>query len=129
MFGALLEIAGDYTQGDGILSVDIGDVLLGDGFDVLAVGGLVTLDGALEIYLIDGFLRAPGDEFWMMTYGSQTGRFSRLSGPNVGQGLALDVEHGATGITLTTVPEFATLSLLLPLGFALLAGRAKKHGR
>jgi hypothetical protein len=74
----------DYQQGtNGILRIEIGGHNPGTEYDQLVVGGNASLAGTLELHLINGFVPQPGDEFEILTCGSQTGQFSQINAPAV----------------------------------------------
>ena len=70
----------DYQQGAGAtLRIELGGYTPGTEYDQLVVGGNATLAGTLELRSINGFVPQPGDEFQVLTCGSQTGQFSRIN--------------------------------------------------
>jgi hypothetical protein len=70
-------VTGDYVQtADGTFAVELGGPPTSDDFDVLHIGGQVTLDGTLDVRLIDGFLPQVGDQFAVLTAPSRVGVFS-----------------------------------------------------
>jgi hypothetical protein len=74
----------DYQQGaNGVLRIELGGHNPGTENDQLVVGGNASLAGTLELRLINGFVPQPGDEFQILTCGSQTGQFSRINAPTV----------------------------------------------
>jgi hypothetical protein len=73
----LLTINGDYTQTAlGGLIIELGGYNPGKDYDQLAVSGTATLDGTLKVTVINGFGVKPGDDFWILTYGSVSGKFA-----------------------------------------------------
>ncbi|OSM07269.1 hypothetical protein [Magnetofaba australis] len=78
----------DFTQAaDGVLQIELGGLTAGpgtdninDGFDQVNVTGTATLDGALEIVLLDDFLPQVGQTFDIMTWGDVSGSFADASG-------------------------------------------------
>jgi len=65
-----LTINGNYQEGpNGTLIIDITGANAGE-FSVLAVTGMASLDGTLDINFLDGFTPAPGEMFPFLTYGS-----------------------------------------------------------
>jgi hypothetical protein len=93
----LLTINGNYTQtASGILNIDIGGYGAGTGYDQLAVSGSVTLDGTLNVGLINGFTPLSGDQFQIVTSGSLSGTFANS---NIDPSL-MPPNYSATGITL-----------------------------
>jgi outer membrane autotransporter protein len=107
-----LTIAGNYTQSPtGTLLIRIGGPATGQ-HDLLAVGGLATLGGALQIQQINNFRLTPGQAITFLTAGGGiNGQFSSISDPftsplfSVGLVSApgsLSVE--ATQLPLTSIP-------------------------
>jgi hypothetical protein len=86
--GGLITIHGDYTQtGTGVLAIWIGDdpnlAAMGlptfDPNPELAISGMATLDGTLKVGVINGLGVSPGDDFWILTYGSVSGAFANTT--------------------------------------------------
>lgn len=80
----MLAISGDYTQKAlGIFNVEIGGLFAAIEYDVLNVSGVATLDGSLNVNLVDlgGGLFTPkaGDSFDILTADTLSGRFSSLT--------------------------------------------------
>ena len=74
----------NYQQGaSGILRIELGGHNPGTQYDQLVVGGNASLAGTLELPLINGFVPQPGDQFQILTCGSQTGQFSQINAPAV----------------------------------------------
>jgi Ca2+-binding RTX toxin-like protein len=87
-----------FSQGSGdTLIIEIGGLTPGEGpagdtdngYDQYIVAGTATLDGELEILLINGFSPSLGQNFEIMTFGSVVGDFTTFSGYNLGGGLYL----------------------------------------
>src|SRR5262249_31017005 len=78
----ILTINGDYTQSaSGVLNIEIGGTIAATpDFDQLIISGKATLDGTLNVSLINGFTPALGNNFQFMTYGSRSGDFSFTTG-------------------------------------------------
>jgi hypothetical protein len=75
----------NYQQvASGVLLIELGGHNPGTQYDQLVVGGNANLAGTLELPLINGFVPQPGDQFQVLTCGSQTGRFSQINAPPVG---------------------------------------------
>lgn len=67
----LLSINGDYTQtAAGILNIEIGGHNPGVDYDQLMISGQATLDGTLNVSLINGFVPTSGDSFQILTAGT-----------------------------------------------------------
>jgi fibronectin-binding autotransporter adhesin len=80
----VLTVNGNYTQtAAGVLNVEIGGSLPGTQFDQLVIAGQATLDGTLNVGLINSFSPAPGDSFKILTFAGSTGGFATA---NIDQG-------------------------------------------
>jgi hypothetical protein len=93
----LLTVIGPYIQtADGTLIIQIGGPTAGDGFDQLNIIGQATLDGTLDVTLINNYTPNPGDPFQVVTFSSGTGEFSAITG----DGPLFDAQYGTDGVTL-----------------------------
>jgi uncharacterized repeat protein (TIGR01451 family) len=71
---ATITITGNYTQTTGgALTQEIGGTT---SYDKLAVGGTATLDGTLNVSLINGFIPTNGNTFPVLTFASRNGDFA-----------------------------------------------------
>ena len=94
----ILTITGNYTQGSGgTLSIKIGGAMAGTQYDQLAVGGTATLDGTLNVTLIDGFTPNSGDTFQPLSSTAESGTFASLTG----DGTMFTDSYATGGVTLT----------------------------
>jgi T5SS/PEP-CTERM-associated repeat protein len=95
-----LTIEGNYTQGGGgLLQIELASPT---SYDVLAVTGQATLDGTLEINLLDGYTPAPSHTFNFLTASSFTGNFSNVVVNTAsGQGGSFDIDVTPTGLRLS----------------------------
>jgi hypothetical protein len=59
-----------------VLSIDIGGTNPGTDFDQLAITGTATLDGTLNVALINGFVPDPGSTYVIMTFSSLSSTFA-----------------------------------------------------
>jgi hypothetical protein len=95
----IVTISGDYTQEPfGTLHVELRGTDNSDPtkpqFDQLLVDGTASLDGDLQIGLVDEFLPRLGDEFVIIIAGSRQGTFDRvLAAPGSASGLAWQVNY------------------------------------
>jgi len=88
----ILTVDGNYTQGSsGTLAIEIGGVLPGDDHDKLVVGGIATLDGTLDVTLINGFALSGDLLFDVLDFNSVVGDFTNFNLPT---GLQWDVTDG-----------------------------------
>jgi T5SS/PEP-CTERM-associated repeat protein len=100
-----LSIDGDFTQ------AAAGEVLIelasASSFDRLLVTGGVTLDGALEVSLIDGFAPQAGQSFDILDWGKTLdGGFAALNLPALAAGLRWDDAQLYTSGVLAVAPTF-----------------------
>ncbi len=101
----LLTINGNYVQtAGGTLDMEIGGTMAGTEYDQLAVSGAVTLDGTLNVALINGYERTGGGSFDLLTADSVTGSFAETNLP------ALCAQEW----TLTYEPDAVNLTAELP---------------
>ena len=80
-----INITGSYTQNSGgALNIELGGTAAGQ-FDVLAAGGGATLNGTLNVSLINSFNPTSGNSFNAVTFASRSGVFStaNTTGTNV----------------------------------------------
>jgi hypothetical protein len=97
----ILIINGDYTQTNtGILNIDLAGLSPGTEYDQLQVTGMATLDGTLNVHVLDGFFVHENDSFRVLTFASHMGNFATTTGLDLGGGLVLDPTFDASGLTL-----------------------------
>jgi len=102
-----LTIQGNYTQAvGGALQIDIGGTTAGSGYDQLIVTGVVSIDGTLQLGLINGFFPTLGESFTPLTAASVTGGFTSVTGSGLGQETELDPTYSSTAVTLTANKTF-----------------------
>jgi hypothetical protein len=102
--GALVTVSGNYAQTNtGSFGIDIGGTTTSQ-FGRMTVTGSSTLDGTLNVALVNGFTPALNNRFRFMTFTSRTGFFSTQNGLNIGGGLAFQVDQSiATALDVVTV--------------------------
>ena len=101
--GALL-VTGNLPQStNGVINIQIGGTNAGVNYDQLIVTGSATLNGALNISLVNGFRPSGGDTFEIIKYASHTGSFNNISGLDLGGGFFLEPAFGSTNLILTTI--------------------------
>jgi Tol biopolymer transport system component len=99
----ILTIDGNYTQTTtGTLTIELGGLESGSEHDQLVVFGNASLDGTLEVALVDGFMPQAGDQFQILGYDQRVGNFAVISGLDLGNGLVLVPTYTAVGLTLVT---------------------------
>lgn len=124
-----LAVEGTYTQtGSGNLLIELSGTAT-DLFDLLSATEQVTLDGELEVRLLDGFVPASSDTFTILTGASIAGRFDNaLERVQFDVG-TFDIVYGANSVSLThftPVPEPA-VGLLCGLAGLALMRRRRQH--
>jgi hypothetical protein len=124
-------IDGGYTQdATGTLAIDLGGTGAGL-FDLVEVTGDATLDGLLDVDLIDGFVPQLADTFTILTAtGTITDNGLDLlwDGPAAMQMNLVDLTGGGQALVLENVPEPGSLVLLALGGLAMLGlGRRRRH--
>jgi hypothetical protein len=100
-------ISGNYTQrADAALEIEIGGILPGQ-WDMLAIAGNASLNGALEVKLIDGFEPVLGNSFMILTTdaGNVGGPFDELILPLV-NGVGFDVVYNPKSVVLVARPAY-----------------------
>jgi hypothetical protein len=105
-----LSVTGNYIQtAAGVLNVEIGGTATG-AFDQLAVSGLATLGGTMNVHYVNGFVANPGDSFPVLTFGSRAGTsdFATENGLNPVSGQFLIPTYNSGNLTLTAKDSTAT---------------------
>jgi len=69
----------------------------------ISVSGIATLDGTLDIVLVNDFLPSVGDTFAFFTYDSRIGTFHSILGTDLSNGNKLLLDFGLNGLVLVTV--------------------------
>jgi hypothetical protein len=100
----VLQVIGSLPQStNGAINIQIGGTNAGVNSDQLVITGTTTLNGALNITLINGFQPRGGDKFEIIRYASHTGSFDNISGLNLAGGFFLEPTFGSTNVVLTTL--------------------------
>lgn len=98
----LLTINGNFTQTvDAVLEMEFGSALTG--YDRLVINGTATLDGTLNIMLLEDFATNLDDNYHILTYTDRAGEFGTINGQNIGGGLCFHARYGASGLDLWVV--------------------------
>jgi len=104
-----LRVTGAYTQtSTGSLQVELGGTSAGNPteYDQLIVTGDVSLDGTLDISLINGFMPTYNDEFrvlGVLSQGVRSGQFGTITGASIDNTMTLAPiydHNGTVGLTL-----------------------------
>ena len=114
---AILTGIGNYNQADGgHLEIQIGGTSPGPGYSQLNMSGSASLDGILDLSLIDGFHPVLGERFVILTSSDLSGMFSNETGLHEGN-VTFTVEYSPPGFlndvvleaTIAAVPEPSSL--------------------
>ncbi len=100
-----LNITGNYTQtANGTLDMVLGGTDPGT-FNQLTVTGVASLNGALDVSEIGGFVPSIGESFPILTFGSSTGAFTAYEGLAVGADVFLDPTYDVGDLTLDAIAD------------------------
>jgi len=94
----LLSVTGNFSQALGTLNIELGGTVAGTGYDQLAVGGVASLGGTLNVSLINGFNPASG-EFVIVQGGAISGAFV---GTNLPPNFSITYEANRVVLTIGT---------------------------
>lgn len=100
----ILTVNGNYTQESAAsILIELGGLISGAEYDVLALSGTAEIAGLLDVDLIDLgsglFTPSPGNSFTVLTASSLTGVFDEVSLP-ISPGVGLSVIYQAGSVTL-----------------------------
>jgi len=98
-------ITGGYNLTAGSLEIEIGGTIAGTEYDRVEVAGFATLEGTLDVSLINGFTPSLGDSFgFLMASGGFDNSFSTLNLPDLSsQSLDWELNPGGATIFLEVV--------------------------
>jgi hypothetical protein len=97
----IVNIAGDVVMSSlTAANIELGGLNVGTEYDQLNVSGAISIDGTLNVTLINGFTPAIGNTFRVLTFTSRSGEFADTTGIDLGGGLALDLVWNATSLDL-----------------------------
>jgi len=101
-----LSVTGDFTQmATATLEIEIGGGVAGTSFDLLAISGLATVAGTVEVSLWDAFVPTLGSSYVFLTAAAGIdGLFDSVACTNCGAaGIGFELFHGANFVSLTAV--------------------------
>lgn len=102
----LLTIEGnaEFTESNETI-LEIAGLVRGSEYDGIDVGGTLTLNGTLDIVLLDGFTLEAGDVFLLIQAGNLLGAFDAVNLPDIaGLQLLLDFTGNAVSLNVQAVP-------------------------
>lgn len=101
-------------QGTGTIHMELGGLVRGTQYDGLNITGTVSLDGTLNVVLINGFSPAQGDSFDLFDWITPPSSiFGSVNLPTLGGALSWDTSALYSSGVITAVPEPTTLTALL----------------
>lgn len=78
-----LNITGNFApSASSVLDIEIGGITPGTEYDQLNVSQTITMDGTVNISLINNYAPQVGDEFQILTYGARSGQFPTINDPS-----------------------------------------------
>ncbi len=110
------------------LEIEIGGHSPGTEHDQLIfTNGTVTVDGSLNITLLNGFTPELGDTFDLFDFDEVTGQFDQILLPQLSHGMAFDTRSLLTTGQLSVIPEPGTVAMLA-VGTLLVMTRRRSAG-
>jgi hypothetical protein len=93
-----------YAQNsNGSLNIAIGGLTVGKQYGQLAVANGASLNGTLNVTLINNFIPAIGASFTILTTSVRTGQFATVNGLGINGGEHFTITYNPTNVTLTVV--------------------------
>ena len=130
---ALTNVEGHLVFGDGAgVTFELAGLLPAVQHDAIHVGGHLTLDGTLEVALIDGFAPAAGQSFDLLDWGTLHGTFDHVALPALPNALQWDASSLYTSGTIcvtAAVPEPSAAALVVVATPLLLGRRRRKYAQ
>ena len=91
----------NYTQtSTGVLDVEIGGT---SQYGQLAVAGIATLGGTLNVAIVDGYFSNVGDAFRILTFGQLFDDFAAMNGLDAGGNNEFAPAYSSAALTLTVM--------------------------
>ena len=112
-----LNITGTYKQtAAGTLAIKVGGATPGTQFDQVNVSGSASLNGRLNVSLVDGFAPVIEEAFEVLNFASSSGEFSQLNSPLSGGQPQFVTTSTGTNLSLvaaTSAPDLAVSAVTL----------------
>jgi len=110
--GSTLTVSGAYTQADtGTLTIGVGGPPASGLFGKVIASGPATLDGTLDIRLVNGFGPLAGQSFPIMSFPSRSGDFDEINGLTLARVQIFEVVRGATNVTINALVDATDLAV------------------
>jgi hypothetical protein len=94
-------ITGAYSQtSTGAINIDIGGTTAGTQFDQLTISSTASLNGVLNLDLINGFVPTLTETFDILNASSVTGTFATVNGTSINSNEHFGVVYNANNVTL-----------------------------
>ncbi|MBN2294564.1 MAG: hypothetical protein JXM70_19195, partial [Pirellulales bacterium] len=91
---AELHFGGDLVLGNNAsMDIELAGNEPGDGYDVVDVSGMLSIDGELNVTFIDGFSPLPTDTFDILDFTEISGTFSQINLPSLGSHMEWDTSR------------------------------------
>jgi T5SS/PEP-CTERM-associated repeat protein len=111
---ALVTFGGNVIYGSSAtIELELGGTVRGTDYDALDVNGHLTLDGRINVVLVDGFEPQAGTVFNLFDWGAVSGAFDLINLPKINSGLGWDTSQLFTNGTLSVVVPEPTCATLL----------------
>ena len=111
-------INGNLTLGpSSVLTIEIGGLAKGSGYDWIKVNGTASLAGTLNVNSFGGFVPAVGSSFNFINFTASSGAFATV---NLPPSLNFVLASAFDGLTLTLPATSIEIAFLLSLGCAVL---------
>jgi T5SS/PEP-CTERM-associated repeat protein len=111
---ALVTFGGNVIYGSSAtIELELGGTVRGTDYDALDVNGHLTLDGRINVVLVDGFEPQAGTVFNLFDWGAVSGAFDLIDLPKINSGLGWDTSQLFTNGTLSVVVPEPTCATLL----------------
>src|SRR5207302_922399 len=97
----ILSFDGNFVQSAaGRLNIEINGTTAGTDYDQLAINGTATLDGTLNVALLEPFVPEVSNSFRVLTFNSRNGDFATYYGLHAYTNVALQANYTGTALDL-----------------------------
>ena len=110
------------------LIMELDGAMPGSGYDQLDISGLATLNGTLDVELLNGYMPSIGDRYVILN-GKMTGSFVSLDLASLPPGMSWDTSALYSQGTITVTPEPSTFALLAAFAVGLVGYGWRRRAR